>query len=116
MCIRDGIVFRICTGHACGRRWRAIDARLREVIAERSLAGEVGVAHQPCFGRCALGPNVVVERYRGGLRNEKAMLAVAMGAKHPDMRFEHGVAPEDLDEMVRWHHAAWRRSLDDGGP
>ena len=110
MAIRDGIVLRICTGHACGRRWRELDEALRALLEARGLTAEVGIAHQPCFGRCALGPNIVVERWRGGHRNDKAMLAMAMGAKHPDMRFEHGVAPADLPELVSWHLDAWRRS------
>lgn len=112
--IQNGLVLRVCHGHSCGRDADEIEARIRREIAEKGLAGEVGVAREACFGRCFFGPNILVERWRDGRRNEQAMMQLMMMQKHPDMRWEHDVRAEDVPKIVRWHLKSWRHSQTNG--
>lgn len=111
--VEDGIVLRICRGLSCSRKSEAIEQAARAAIAKGGLEGEVGVLHESCFGRCFAGPNVLIERWRGGRPNEQAMLALMMNQPHPDMRFEQGVAPEDMRGIIRRHLRDFRRARED---
>ena len=112
MSTHDGIVLRVCRGHKCGKFATALEAAIREVIASDNLDGEVGLAQEACFGKCFIGPNILVERWRNGKRNEQAMFAVMMNQNHDDARFEHGIAPEDVPKMLRWHVRKLREQRD----
>lgn len=111
--LRDGLILRICRGHNCGKRADALEKEARDFIAAEGLEEEIEVGEEACFGKCFLGPNILVERWRNGVRNEKAMFAVMMNQKHPDMRFEHQVLPEDVPKMIRWHIRAFRRAREE---
>ncbi len=111
--IDDGIVLRICRGLSCGRSSEAIESAAREAIAKSGVEDEVGILHEACFGRCFAGPNILVERWRRGRPNEQAMLALMMNQPHPDMRFEQGVAAEDLRGIIRRHLRDDRRARED---
>jgi (2Fe-2S) ferredoxin len=112
--IKDGLVLRVCRGHTCGSASDEIEKRLREVIDEQNLNEQVGLASEACFGRCFFGPNILVERWRDGHRNERAMMQLMMMQKHPDLRWEHNVRPEDVPKLLRWHLNSWRKSQEEG--
>ncbi|MCC6750875.1 MAG: (2Fe-2S) ferredoxin domain-containing protein [Deltaproteobacteria bacterium] len=109
--IRDGLVLRICSGQSCGGYAGRLEAAAREHIRAQGLEAEVALASHSCFGRCFRGPNLAVERWRDGRRNDQAMLALMLERKHPDLRMESGVRPEDVPKLIDWHLAAWRRHL-----
>jgi hypothetical protein len=68
---------------------------------------------EACFGKCFLGPNILVERWRGGRRNETAMFALMLGQQHSDLQFEHQVEPSQIGVLVESHLSAWRASRPD---
>lgn len=107
MSIKDGIVLRICRGPTCAKHAAALESASREHIEAMRIGGVVGIAEEICFGRCAMAPNLLVERWREGHRNEQAMLSLMMGVDHPDMRFESGVRPKEVPALIDWHLRAW---------
>ena len=111
MSIKDGIVLRFCRGHSCGKHVKELEAAARRYIEANGLDDVVGIADQSCYGKCFMGPNILVERWSGGTRNEKAMLSLMMGVDHPDMRYEHGTMVDDLPKLIRWHLRQWRRDV-----
>ncbi|MBW2732638.1 MAG: (2Fe-2S) ferredoxin domain-containing protein [Deltaproteobacteria bacterium] len=111
--VKDGLVLRICRGHQCGKHADAIEAKARETIAAEGLEDEVHIDEEACFGKCFLGPNILVERWRNGARNEKAVFAMMMNQKHADARFEHQVRAEDMPKLIRWHLRAYRAAQEE---
>ena len=112
MPIKDGLVLRICHGHACGRRSAQLETAVRDHIADKRLGDRIGVDREACFGRCFMGPNILVERWTDGQRNNQAMLSVMLGSVHPDMVYEHGVNVDDVPKLIRWHLRKWQRDRD----
>ena len=110
--IKNGIVLRICCGFSCGEHAEALHRAACRTIDDRNLGQEVGLDEQSCYGKCFAGPNILVERWRDGQRNESALLAIMLGRPHDDLVYEEGVIVDDIPNLIRRHHAAWRRSLE----
>lgn len=110
--IENGLVIRVCRGHTCGKRADDLMAAAEQFIIDNDLAERMCVVEQICFGRCSLGPNVLVERWRAGQRNERALFAMMMGESHEDMRLEHGIRAADIPKMLAWHWDAYLESID----
>lgn len=107
--VRDGIVLRICRGPSCGHLAPDLERAALSYIEQKGLQEHVGLAKEFCFGRCSMGPNMVVERWRDGARNDKAMFSLMMNIPHPDLQPEHGLRPADIPRLIDSHLRAWRR-------
>ena len=80
--------------------WPEWEDAARRLIEQRNLGGEAALAVQHCFGRCALGPNILIERWRGGRLDPRARAALAENRDHPDLGFEGNVRPEDVELII----------------
>ena len=103
--IEEGLLFLVCRGPTCGAKGENLGRILAKYLKDNGHA-EIAVQNwQSCFGRCTQGPNIVVERLRGGRLQEEAKAAVMLGGTHPDYQFEHGVTEADLPALVERHIA-----------
>lgn len=113
MALQNGILLRICRGPTCGKKSGEIEAAAKQHIADHNLQESVEIAWQSCFGRCSLGPTVLIEHWRDGRPNDNAMLAIMLGTAHPDMRFEQAVKVADIpalidSQLLNWQHTMGR--------
>ncbi len=99
----DGLVFRVCRGPTCDGRGEALAARLAAYLTDQGHESMAVQAWQSCFGRCADGPNIVVERWRQGKLSEDAKIAAMLGGTHPDYRFEHEATEAQIPTLVERH-------------
>ena len=107
MGIKNGIVLRVCRGHACGHASNALEQAIRSGIEDKGLQEWVGIAFEACYGRCFMGPNILVERWRDGHRNEKALMALMVNVDHPDLQFACGVTVEDIPRLIAHYLKGW---------
>ncbi|MBK8479853.1 MAG: (2Fe-2S) ferredoxin domain-containing protein [Proteobacteria bacterium] len=108
MSIKDRFVIRVCRGPGCGHLSPPLRAAAESEIAARELGDVVEVTDDYCFGRCGMGPNVLVERWRDGKRNERALVALMLGERHPDAYLIHGARPAEVRRAVERHGAELR--------
>ncbi len=101
--ISDGLVFRVCRGPTCGRQGERLGRALARYLEEHGHLAFATQQWQSCFGRCAKGPNLQVERWREGALGEEAKLRVMLGGSHPDCRLESGVTESALPGLVERH-------------
>lgn len=103
MALTNGFVLRVCRGPGCGHLADGLREAAEQEIAARQLSDVLAVMQDYCFGRCGLGPNVLVERWRDGKRNERALVALMLGERHPDAYLIHGARPADVRRAVARH-------------
>lgn len=109
-------MFRVCHGPRCDGVGEQLGALLSSILDQQGYTDLAVQQWQPCFGRCAQGPNIVVERWRKGRLSEDAKLAAMLGGAHPDYRFEHNVAETELADLVErhidmyWDDRGWPKS------
>jgi|GEM_PF-3391604 hypothetical protein len=112
MTLTDGILLRICRGPTCGKRSDEIAASARSHIEANGLGDRVEIDWQSCFGRCTIGPTLLVEHWRNGRPNENAMLAIMLGTGHPDMCFEQTVKATDVPQLIDRQLEDWQNAVD----
>lgn len=99
----NGFVLRVCRGPGCSHLSQDLREAAEQEIAARELGDVMAVLDDYCFGRCGLGPNVLVERWREGKRNERALVALMLGERHPDAYLLYGARPADVRRAVARH-------------
>ena len=105
--MRDGIVLRICRGESCGLSSGPVIDAARQHAEQPALCGRVAVEEVTCLSSCPLGPNILVERWRGGKRNDRAVIEVLRGGQHPDAMLVHDARADDVTAMIDWFVEAW---------
>ena len=113
--VAEGIVLRVCRGHTCGKRAGEIQQAIADHVREKGLEGLVGLAEQSCYGKCFLGPNLLVERHHGGQRDERALVRLMIGMPTPELRYENSVVTAEIPKIIRWHLRSWRKDRDEPG-
>ncbi len=92
----------VCRGPECGERLgsSAIYAAFGEAIRLRGAGDRAELGWQSCFGRCRLGPNVLVRPIAAG---EGRFLVAAPPTGGIGAAFYSGVTPADALRVVDEH-------------
>ena len=92
----------VCRGPECGdRRFsRDIHAELTKMTRLRGLDSRVLLDWQTCFGRCRVGPNVLVRRLMPG---EDPLMEALVPRVGCEAVLYNGVAPKDAARIVEEH-------------
>lgn len=92
----------VCRGPECGdRRFsRDIHVELAKLARARGLEGRVVLDWQTCFGRCRVGPNVLVRRVAPG---EDPLLDSLVPRPGCEAVLYSGVGPKDASRILQEH-------------
>ena len=92
----------VCRGPECGdRRFsRDVYSELARLARTRGLGERVVLDWQTCFGRCRVGPNVMVRRV---LLGEDPLLEAIVPRLGCEAVLYNGVAPKDASRIVEEH-------------
>jgi (2Fe-2S) ferredoxin len=92
----------VCRGPECGdRRFsRDVHAELARLTQARGLGARIVLDWQTCFGRCRVGPNVLVRRILPG---EDPWLEALVPRVGCEAVLYSGVAPRDAVRIVGEH-------------
>jgi (2Fe-2S) ferredoxin len=101
----------VCRGPECGdkRFSRDVHAELVRVLRARGLEERIVLDWQSCFGRCRVGPNVMVRRVLPG---EDPFLEAIVPRLGCEAVLYNGVRPADASRIVREHVEAGRMIQD----
>jgi NADH:ubiquinone oxidoreductase subunit E len=105
----NGFALRVCRGTDCNLLSDPLLAAAKKTIADGGLEKTVGVEESGCLSRCGMGPNILVERWRDGQRNEEAlMMVLADGQKHDDIFVVNQARPDEMAQMINWFLKHWK--------
>jgi (2Fe-2S) ferredoxin len=99
---KDRFKILVCRGPECGdlRFSRDVHLELARVLRRRDLAGQVTLDWQSCFGRCRVGPNVMVRKVAPG---EDPLLEAIIPRLDCQATLYNGVRPADATRIVEEH-------------
>jgi len=100
--LEDRYKIVVCRGPECGdqRFSRDIHAELVRVIGKRGLNAKITLDWQSCFGRCRVGPNVMVRKVAP---DEDPLLEAMVPRLDCQATLYNGVRPVDADRIVEQH-------------
>lgn len=100
--LEDRYKILVCRGPECGdlRFSRDVHAELVRVLRRRGLAEQVTLDWQSCFGRCRVGPNVMVRKVAP---DEDALLEAIIPRLDCQATLYNGVRPTDATRIVAEH-------------
>ena len=96
----------MCRGPNCGKTSLPIIERAERRAAELGDA-RLRVEQASCFAHCPLGPNILVERWRHGRRDERAVHDVLGGRKAGDAILVHFANLDEIDAMIDYLLSTW---------
>jgi (2Fe-2S) ferredoxin len=92
----------VCRGPECGdkRFSRDVHAEIVRAVRVRGLDGRIVLDWQTCFGRCRVGPNVMVRKMRPG---EDPVLEAIVPRWGCEATLYNGVRPADVTRIIEEH-------------
>lgn len=92
----------VCRGPECGdkRFSKDVHAEFVRVVRGRELAGRIVLDWQTCFGRCRVGPNVMIRKMRPG---EDPLLEAIVPRLGCEATLYNGVSPRDVGRIIEEH-------------
>lgn len=100
--MEDRFKILVCRGPECGdkRFSKDVHAELVRALATRGLVGRVVLDWQTCFGRCRVGPNVMVRKMRSG---EDPLLEAIVPRLGCEATLYNGVRPGHVMRIITEH-------------
>lgn len=94
----------VCRGPECGgkRGSSALLPHLQRALADEGVADRCDLRWQSCFGRCSLGPNVLVRELSPAPEQPRYVFATLPGRGGKSALYNR-VSPDRLREIVRQH-------------
>jgi NADP-reducing hydrogenase subunit HndC len=95
----------VCRGPECGdkRGSRSVYDALQDAVSVRCADGRATLDWHSCFGRCTLGPNVLVREILGKPEEQRFLFAPTRGARRSRAALYNGVTPDDALELIDEH-------------